>query len=143
MIFWDSAAIVPLLVAETTTGAMQALLQSDPNMLAWWGTAIQCASALATLQREGVLDVKGAEQAFQRLRLLAEAWHEIEPSELVRENAVRFLRVHPLRAADAMQLAAAFVASERRPPALSAVTLDERLAEAMRKEGFPLIDIGC
>lgn len=143
MIFWDSAAIVPLLVAETTTGAMQALVQSDPNMLAWWGNAIECASALASLQREGVLDVKGAEQAFQRLRLLAEAWHEIEPSELVRENAVRFLRVHPLRAADAIQLAAAFVASERRPPALSAVTLDERLAEAMRKEGFPLIDIGC
>ncbi len=37
--------------------------------------------------------------------------------------------------------AAAFVASARRPPALSAVTLDERLAEAMRKEGFPVVEI--
>ncbi|MBS0640189.1 MAG: hypothetical protein JSS43_09975 [Proteobacteria bacterium] len=47
--------------------------------------------------------------------------------------------MHPLRAADAMQRAAAFVASERRPVSLSAVTLHDRLAEAMRKEGFPLI----
>jgi hypothetical protein len=53
---------------------------------------------------------------------------------------VRFVRVHPLRAADAMQLAAAFVASERRPASLAVVTLDDRLAEAMRKEGFVLID---
>jgi predicted nucleic acid-binding protein len=57
----------------------------------------------------------------------------------VREAAVRFLRVHPLRAADALQLAAAFVAAERRPSSLEVVTLDDRLAVAARKEGFALI----
>ena len=54
-----------------------------------------------------------------------------------------FLRVHPLRAADALQLAAAFVAAERRPASLQVVTLDERLADAMRKEGFALVDIAA
>ncbi len=54
---------------------------------------------------------------------------------------MRFLRVHPLRAADALQLAAAFTASERRPASLEIVTLDERLADAARKEGFTLIDV--
>jgi hypothetical protein len=49
--------------------------------------------------------------------------------------------VHPLRAADALQLAAAFVAAERRPASLQVITLDERLADAMRKEGFALIDV--
>jgi hypothetical protein len=44
--------------------------------------------------------------------------------------------VHPLRAADALQLAAAFAAAERRPASLAIVTLDERLANAARKEGF-------
>jgi uncharacterized protein len=139
--FWDASAIVPLLVAETTTERVQALAQRDPDMLAWWGSAVECASALARLERDALLDSKSAEVAFQRLRLIADAWHEVEPSELVRENAIRFLRVHKLRAADALQLAAAFVAAERRPASLQVVTLDEHLAEAMRKEGFALVDI--
>ena len=94
---WDASAIVPLLVAETTTERVQ----RDPDMLAWWGSAVECASALARLERDALLDSKSAEVAFQRLRLIADAWHEVEPSELVRENAIRFLRVHELRAADA------------------------------------------
>jgi predicted nucleic acid-binding protein len=56
---------------------------------------------------------------------------------------VRFLRVHRLRAADALQLAAAFTAAERRPVSLRVVTLDERLADAARKEGFALVDTGA
>ena len=77
-------------------------------------------------------------EAFDRLRQLSGAWHEVEPGDAVREAAVRFLRVHPLRAADALQLAAAFIAAERRPPSLDVVTLDDRLAAAARKEGFAL-----
>jgi uncharacterized protein len=46
-----------------------------------------------------------------------------------------------LRAADALQLAAAFLAAERRPPSLEVVTLDERLGDAGRKEGFELVDV--
>jgi predicted nucleic acid-binding protein len=138
--FWDASAIVPLLVAERTTGRLQAIAQRDPDMLTWWGSVMECVSALARLERDAALDAKGAELAFRRLAQIADAWHEIEPSELVRESAVRFLRVHPLRAADALQLAAAFAAAERRPVSLQVVTLDERLADAMRKEGFALID---
>ena len=76
--------------------------------------------------------------ASERLRALAESWDEIEPNEVVRESAMRFLRVHPLRAADSLQLAAAFVAAEYRPGSLQFVSLDERLAEAAEKEGFPV-----
>ena len=52
---------------------------------------------------------------------------------------MRFLRVHPLRAADSLQLAAAFIAAERRPASLDVITLDDRLAAAARKEGFTVI----
>jgi predicted nucleic acid-binding protein len=65
----------------------------------------------------------------------------VDPSDAVREAAVRFLRVHPLRAADALQLAAAFVAAEGRPASLEIITLDDRLATAARKEGFGLVDV--
>jgi hypothetical protein len=138
--YWDASAIVPLLVAEATTPRMQALARRDPDMLVWWGSQVECVSALARLERAGALDSTAMALVSGRLTELADGWHEIEPSELVRENAVRFLRVHPLRAADALQLAAAFIAAERRPATLEVVTLDDRLAEAARKEGFALAD---
>ena len=141
MIFWDASAIVPLLVAESTTARLQALARQDPDMLVWWGSEVECISALARLERSAALDAKGMALAAERLKQLARGWHEIEPSEIVRESALRFLRVHPLRAADALQLAAAFTASEHRPASLQVVTLDERLADAAGKEGFALIDL--
>ena len=139
MRFWDASAIVPLLMHETETAAMQALAAGDPTMLVWWATEVECASAIARLEREGALDEPSAVDAFARLSRLATGWHEVDPSDGVREAAVRFLRVHPLRAADALQLAAAYVAAERRPSSLELVTLDERLTTAARKEGFALI----
>lgn len=142
MKFWDASAIVPLLVAEGATRFLQALASRDSDLLVWWGSQVECASALARLERSASLDGKGAALAFHRLKQLANGWHEIEPSEIIRENALRFLRVHPLRAADALQLAAAFIAAERRPPSLEVVTLDDRLAEAARKEGFELVEAG-
>jgi uncharacterized protein len=136
MKFWDASAIVPLLMAETSTKQVQAIAIRDPSMLVWWGAEEECASAIARLERDDSLDEAGVAQAFTTLKQLAAGWHEIEPSDAVREAAVRFLRVHPLRAVDALQLAAAFVAAERRPASLEMITLDDRLAAAARKEGF-------
>jgi uncharacterized protein len=141
MKFWDASAIVPLLVAEPATRFVQALARRDPEMLVWWGSEVECGSALARLERGGALDAKGAAIAYNRLTQLRDGWHEIEPTEIVRESALRFLRVHPLRAADALQLAAAFAAAEHRPASLEVVTFDERLADAARKEGFILVDV--
>jgi len=141
MRFWDASAIVPLLMTEAATKALQGRAGTDPAMLVWWATEVECASAIARLERDGALDVAAVNEAFDRLKRLGEGWHEVEPSDAVREAAVRFLRVHPLRAADALQLAAAFVAAERRPSSLEIVTLDERLAAAARKEGFVLTEV--
>ena len=94
---------------------------------------------LARLERDSALTASAMTLALQRLRQLSAGCHEIDPSDEIRETAARFLRVHPLRAADALQLAAAFAAAERRPASLEIVTLDERLANAARKEGFALL----
>jgi predicted nucleic acid-binding protein len=141
MKFWDASALVPLLIAEPPTSTLQALAAEDPTLLVWWASHVECVSAIARLEREAALDQGAASEAFHRLTQLAEAWHEVEPGEAVCEAAVRFLRVHPLRAADALQLAAAFVAAEGRPSSLALITLDERLAAAARKEGFKLIEM--
>jgi uncharacterized protein len=139
--FWDASAIMPLLVAEPSTRRLQTLAAKDSAMLVWWGSEVECVSALSRLERDGALAAPGMALALRQLRQLAGGWHEVDPSDAIREAAERFLRVHPLRAADALQLAAAFLAAERRPASLEMVTLDERLALAARKEGFPVIDL--
>lgn len=141
MKFWDASAIVPLVVAEASTRQLQALAASDSTMLVWWASEVECISALARLEREDALSQQAITVALKRLRQLADGWYEVDPSDALRETAVRFLRVHPLRAADALQLAAAFVAAERRPVSLQFVTRDERLAVAARKEGFAVVDL--
>ena len=141
MKFWASSAIVPLCVEETATDRALALVAEDPEVAIWWGTPVECASAVARLEREAALTPAEAAEAFHRLDLLARSWFEIEPHDELREVARRLLRVHSLRAGDALQLAAAYLAAERRPPTLEVVTVDERLRQAALKEGFRVLDV--
>jgi predicted nucleic acid-binding protein len=137
--FWDSSAVVPLLVAETTTPLVQAVYEADPVVLAWWATEVECVSAIARLERDGAMNSTSVSHALARLDALAESWHEVQPAEQVRRAARRLLRVHALRAADSLQLAAALVAAEGHPPSLELVSLDDRLGDAARREGFSVI----
>jgi hypothetical protein len=132
--FWDTSAIVPLLVVQNASRACLSLLAEDLGLVVWWGTRLECASALARLERVGA----SVQPARERLDVLATAWAEVEPTEPLRQTAMRLLRVHPLRAADALQLAAAVVWSEGAPD-LPFVTLEERLADAADREGFHVI----
>ena len=139
MRFWDASAIVPLLLDEKGRTELLGMVEQDPVMLAWWGTPVECVSAIARREREGALRLRDASIAIERLRALGESWQEVLPSEAVRTAAQRLLRVHALRAADAFQLAAAVVAAEHEPGALPFVSLDERLNDAATREGFPVM----
>lgn len=139
MKFWDASAIVPLLVREAPSETLLEVLENDPSMLVWWGSVVECASAIARRQREWSLRSDDAGVALARLQALAGAWLEVLPSNAVRNDAQRALRLHPLRAADSLQLAAAMVAAEHQPATLAFVCLDERLNEAAVREGFDVI----
>lgn len=141
MKFWDASAIIPLLVREASSNPLQALATKDPDILVWWASHVECLSALTRRDRAGVFAPRGLDAALRGLRQLAGHWEEIEPTQAVRDAAERFLRVHPLRAADALQLGAAYLASDRKPDTLDFVTLDERLASAAQKEGFSVVEI--
>ena len=136
MRFWDSSALVPLCIHEPTSATLGRLLKEDPEVAVWWATPVECASALARLEREGSLDAATAAVAFDRLDRLSASWFHVEPIDEIREIARRLLRVHTLRAADALQLAAAYIVAERRPPTITLLTLDDRVADAGAKEGF-------
>jgi predicted nucleic acid-binding protein len=130
-----------LLVSEEATGASRDLYEADPSLVAWWGTPVECVSAIARLERDGQLDATEVEDAVTRLRALGGHWTEVAPSESVRRAASRLLRVHALRAADALQLAAAVAFADGQPDAIELVTFDDRLAGAALREGFRVVSL--
>ena len=136
MRFWDSSAIAPLLVEETASRPREAQLHEDAEILVWYGTWTELESAICRRERETSIGPEQAAMARTRLSVLTRSWLEVQPTSWVRERAIRLLRVHPLRAADAMQLAAALVAFKERTAGNRFITADLRLAKAASLEGF-------
>ena len=141
MRFWDSSALLPLLVEEGTSAQMEQLYRDDPAVVTWWSTPVECVSAIARLERDGDLSAKQVRHALARLDSARMMWTEVPAIDDVREQAVRLLRVHALRAADALQLAAALVACSFTPRGFGFVTLDVRQATAAEREGFAMADL--
>jgi predicted nucleic acid-binding protein len=128
---------VPLLLEQAATPRVRDLFEADPEVVAWWGTPVEIVSAAARLRREGMLTVANEDRVLELMRTLQNGWIEVAPSEEVRQQAQRLLRVHPLRAADAFQLAAALVWAGPSSDA-TLVTFDERLARTARLEAFTI-----
>jgi uncharacterized protein len=136
MRFWDSSAIIPLCVAERHTDTARALAEADGHLVVWWGTPVECQSAFSRLSRDGIVTERERGILSETLRQLGDAWTEVAPLEQVRHVAERLLRMHPLRAADALQLAAALTWAGQTPRGQFFVCFDQRLREAARREGF-------
>jgi hypothetical protein len=139
MRFWDSSAIIPLCLKEPATEGAKNLAKTDEDIVVWWTTRVECMSALARRYREGALPTHAEQKAKAVLSALAEAWSEVQPSELVRRRAERLLMVHPLRAADALQLAAALLWTESATMGSEFVCFDQNLREAAVREGFTVL----
>jgi len=96
---------------------------------------------LVRLQREGLLSVPAFQVSSERLSALLSCSKEIPPSEGVREIAIRQLERFPLRAGDALQLAAALVWCGERPRGRWFVCDDRRLAAAAAAAGFTIQNV--
>jgi len=113
--FWDTSALVPLCCFQPQSAQARQVARMYGRQVIWWGTGIEAVSSFNRLTRDGILDRKESGQAFARLDYLRGRWNEIQPTEEVRNRAERLLRIHKLRAADALQLAAALVWCGDRP----------------------------
>jgi predicted nucleic acid-binding protein len=116
-----------------------ATLREDSEMLVWYATALEIESAICRREREGSLSSTAADQIRALCEQLSQSWIEVQPGGAVRARAKRLLRLHPLRTADAFQLAAALIAFQEQPAGQHFLTSDERLKQAARTEGF-LVD---
>jgi predicted nucleic acid-binding protein len=138
MRFWDSSAIIPLCLKEKASETIKSLMKGDEGVVVWWTTRVECLSALSRRRREEVLSPGDEAKARAVLSAIGTAWSEIQPTEAVRLRAERLLSIHPLRAADAFQLAAALIWAQETPRGLEFVCLDQNLREAALKEGFSI-----
>lgn len=94
---------------------------------------------LESPRTRGGLSAAECTELLAQLDLLMASWVEVQPTAAVRAAATR-LRVHPLRAADSLQLAAAVTVAAGQARTFELVCLDERLSEAARREGFRVLD---
>jgi len=133
--FWDSSGLVPLCANQSSSLLARTALKSK-SVTVWWGTPVEMTAALCRLLRDGHLSRRQFESALNRLEALRQGWVEVAPVPRVRELAETLLERHALRAADALQLAAALVWSGELPRQRQLVCFDRRLAEAAGKEGF-------
>lgn len=136
MMFWDSSALMSVLASQQGALPLKRLMEDDPAMVLWWGTRVELVSAACRLRREELIDDAGMSRLVARIQGATDDADHIEPIELVRQTAVRVLRVHNLRAGDALQLAAALVWTDHDPSGARFVCGDNRLREAAAREGF-------
>lgn len=141
MRFWDSSAVVPLLVQQEASARCERWLKEDRDAVLWTLTPVEISSALRRLVREGALAERAASQAEVRVEQLVRACVLVVDVEGVKARARRLLRLHALRAADAMQLGAAIAWAADAPAGRTLCTFDDRLALAASREGFDVLGV--
>lgn len=138
--FWDSSALVPMCLQQEPSTAIQRLSR-EYDVVAWWATPVEARSAFARELRAGTLSVADHQHVLSRFAVIRDGWQEIQPSDEVREIAESMLDRYQLRAADALQLAAAYVWSAGRPFQRHFISCDKRLVDAAREAGFRVITV--
>jgi predicted nucleic acid-binding protein len=139
--FWDSSAVVPLIFREQTSESLNDLLTGDLEMVVWWGTWTECAVTISRLRRTSMLSEESEQEARAALDGLAADWTEIESVDVLRLLASLLSKEYPLRAADALQLAAALRWCEGDTTGARFVSLDNRLRRAAQGEGFQVLPV--
>jgi uncharacterized protein len=137
--FWDSSAVIPLIFEESMSEPLDVLLTEDIEIAVWWGTWAECAVTISRLKRDGDLDEEYEQETRAALDGLAVDWTEIEPTDDMRLLASLLSKDHPLKTADALQLAAGLRWCEGDTSGRHFVCLDDRLRRAAWDEGFQVL----
>jgi len=136
--FWDSSSLVPLCVRQKATPAAEAL-GAQYKMMVWWAAPVEMCSAFARLVRMGQISQEEHARALVRLESFRQGWREVDPDDDIRNQAERLIEKYPLRAADALQLAAALTWRLGRPQGKAFISGDVQLLEVARAVGFKAV----
>ncbi len=136
MRIWDSSAIVPLLILERETEQCIKAFKSDSDVIVWTMSKVEVFSALCRRFRQNGINEGVFDSAKKRIDGFFDAAFEIVSVPKVKERALRLLQIHSLKAADALQLAAALIVTQEVPAKLTFMSFDEQLNIAAKREGF-------
>jgi predicted nucleic acid-binding protein len=146
---WAGASAVISVDESTTTDRAPRLVSPEPNStvapstkpvpVIVTGVPPRDGPVAGGLEREAGMSREAVALAMKLLATAGQGWTEVPPTHRVRAQAMRLLRLHQLRAADALQLAAALVLAEHDPRTLPFVTRDTQLAAAAEREGFEVL----
>ncbi len=139
MRYWDSSGLVPLVLDEPSTPLARAWLREDPQIVTWAMTRLEIVSAIERRVREGAVSRANRRAVLERFERLWSAWDEVTELLVVRARAAALLARHPLRAADAVQLASALLVAGDDARSVPMVCLDRRLAETAEREGLTVL----
>ena len=139
MNFWDTSALAVLDTGGTHGDSVRRTLEEDGSVALWWGAHVEYAAAVSRRERERILTSQQAAALLRRFNTLAQSCHEVQPAPRISLLAQRLLRVHPLKAADALQFAAALAVAEDDPASIGFVCLDARPNRAAAREVFQIV----
>jgi predicted nucleic acid-binding protein len=137
--YWDASALVAVMLEEPGTDLAGEWLASDDAVCTWALTWVELVSAIERRARAGAFTTAARRTLLTLAHELASASTEVLDVEAVRVRAVMILARHSLRAADALQLAAALIVAEGGFAGLPFVCLDRRLADAAAREGLDVL----
>ncbi len=137
MRYFDASALVKGYVDEADSQATRRLLtrgSAATTRLSF----VEVASALGRLGREGRLSEDQRTAALAALTADAASVLVIELTGEIVARSQTLTQKHPLRAADAIQLASCLYVRETVNPRTTLVSFDDRLSTAARLEGVKL-----
>lgn len=137
--FWDSSSIVPVCVEQEASIRAKKLTVSF-GMVVWWLAPVEVRGGIARLVRMGRITANEQVQGLVMLEVLRSDWREVLPTAALRDRAEGFVDRFPLRAADSLQLAAAWLWCQGHPRERPFISGDVQLLEAARQLGFNAIN---
>jgi uncharacterized protein len=139
----EASSLVKRYVDEAGSDWLRALLVPDPATVISIAdlTRAEIASALARRTREGALTTAERDLLIRALQGHCARDYRVVPTDRgIIDAAVELVQEHPLRAADAVQLATALTVNAslvaQGLPALTFVVADDRLIAAAQAEGL-------
>lgn len=139
MRYWDTSALVPLFLTEAGSAQVRQISREDKRVTTWLWTRTELVSAIERRAREGSLSQADRLNMLNWIASVSAGWDEVSDILAVSAQANLLLARHPLRAADAGQLAAAMIVRKKLDEQLKFVCLDNRLSSAAEKEGFHVL----
>lgn len=138
--FWDTSALVQICVPGQVSSRAKSLLRLHQPVV-WWTAAVEVCSVLERLRRDQALSSSAYTASNRRLAELLGSCREIQPTSPLRELAGTMLERFPLRASDALHLAAALVWTKQIPRGRIFICNDRRLISAARAVGFDTAEV--